>query len=227
MWTTSSILPALLAEDPLDRVGDRGCRLSSQRNVADVRRPGARSRGRWTTRGRRSEPACRCRCRPRRSPRRQSASTDSEPISPPEPVMIATGISPTPPCPPGHRCSGRSRSAPRPRISTRRCRRGSSRGRAAGASRSARKDASNQKCKPARHRPASPRPARSELRCRSARGRSPSPQAERGCILRPPPTFAVVPSQSSGSSNWHSTRSTRSSICRRSRTCLPAPPKPM
>ncbi len=41
---------------------------------------------------------------------------------------------------------------------------------------------------------------------------------------RPPPTLTVAPSQWSGRASCSSIRSTRSSTCSRSRTCLPVPP---
>ena len=72
----------------------RGCRARRERNSAAsvveqlCGRP-ARSR----PRARRTGGACRSRCRPRRSPARPGARTDSEPISPPDPVTMTVAIS--------------------------------------------------------------------------------------------------------------------------------------
>ena len=97
----------VLAEDPLDRRRRRGCRLSPS-GTPDARRPsrsvtwevddsGPKKRARMSF----SMPTT-------SKPSATKCSTASEPISPPEPVMIATGIRAYSPCPPGHRCSGRS-----------------------------------------------------------------------------------------------------------------------
>ena len=149
-------------------------------------------------------------------------STASEPIRPPAPVMIATGIASLLPSPAGVSMFERlRRSAPRRRRSTRGCRPAPARRCAAAATRPGRRASRSRRGRSARPPGASPRPASIGTSLPvSSRQISVVSRSER-LHSRPPPTFTVRPSQASGSSSWRSTRSTRSSTWSRSRTCLP------
>ena len=71
-------------------VARRGCRRRASGSCR-ARRRAVRSCGAWMRRARRSAPACRSRGRPRRSRDSTRCLTDSEPMSPPEPVTMAVG----------------------------------------------------------------------------------------------------------------------------------------
>ena len=92
VWTTSS-MPGRACEHAPTASASRMSRCSERKAPSSVARPGARWSARRRGRARRTGSACRSRGRRRRSPARRSSATDSEPISPPEPVMIAMPIS--------------------------------------------------------------------------------------------------------------------------------------